>query len=71
MAQNRDIVRPFPMSIDTAYRLANINERYATLELFGKIQPSQIQHASNTIQSAGATEKDDVARRSQLRNLHD
>ncbi|GDY09990.1 hypothetical protein LBMAG52_34760 [Planctomycetia bacterium] len=55
--KNRDIVRPFPMSIDTAYRLANINERYATLELFGKIQPSQIQHASNTIQSAGATEK--------------
>lgn len=55
--KNRQIVRPFPMSIDTAYRLANINERYATLELFGKIQPARIQHASNTIQSAGATEK--------------
>lgn len=55
--KNREIVRPFPMSIDTAYRLANINERYATLELFGKIQPARIQHASNTIQPAGATEK--------------
>lgn len=55
--KNREIVRPFPMSIDTAYRLANINERYATLELFGKIQPARIQHASNTIQHAGATEK--------------
>ncbi len=54
--KNREIVRPFPMSIDTAYRLANINERYATLELFGKIQPARIQHASNTIQHAGATE---------------
>ena len=54
--KNREIVRPFPMSIDTSYRLANINERYATLELFGKIQPARIQHASNT-QQAGATEK--------------
>lgn len=55
--KNRQIVRPFPMSIDTAYRLANINERYATLELFGKIHPARIQHASNTIQSAGSTER--------------
>lgn len=55
--KNREIVRPFPMSIDTAYRLANINERYATLELFGKIQPARIQHASNTLQHAGSTER--------------
>jgi hypothetical protein len=55
--KNREIVRPFPMTIDTAYRLANINERYATLELFGQIVPARIQHASNAIQQAGATEK--------------
>ena len=55
--KNREIVRPFPMTIDTAYRLGSINDRYATLELFGKIVPAQIQHASNSIQQAGATEK--------------
>lgn len=55
--KNREIVRPFPMTIDTAYRLGSINDRYATLELFGQIVPAQIQHASNNIQQAGATEK--------------
>ena len=54
--KNREIVRPFPMTIDTAYRLGSINDRYATLELFGKIVPAQIQHASNSVQQAGATE---------------
>lgn len=55
--KNREIVRPFPMTIDTAYRLANINERYATLELFGQIVPARIQHASHTVQQATTTEK--------------
>ena len=45
------------MTIDTAYRLGEINDRYATLELFGHIVPAQIQHASNSVQQAGATEK--------------
>lgn len=55
--KTREIIRPFPMTIDTAYRLANINERYATLELFGQIVPARIQHASNALQHVGATEK--------------
>ncbi len=55
--KSREIVRPIPMTIDTAYRLGEINERYAKLELFGHIVPAQIQHASNAVQHAGATEK--------------
>ena len=55
--KSREIVRPIPMTIDIAYRLGEINERYATLELFGHIVPAQIQHASNSVQHAGATEK--------------
>lgn len=45
------------MTIDTAYRLAEINERYATLELSGQIVPARIQRVSNTSQHQGATEK--------------
>ena len=55
--KSREITRPIPMTIDTAYRLGEINDRYATLELFGHIVPAQIQHASNSVQHAGATEK--------------
>ncbi len=55
--KNRQIMRPIPMTIDTAYRLGEINDRYATLELFGHIVPAQIQQASNAVQHAGATEK--------------
>lgn len=55
--KNREIVRPIPMTIDTAYRLGEINDRYATLELFGHIVPAKIQHVSNSVQLAGATEK--------------
>ena len=55
--KSREITRPFPMTIDTAYRLSDINERYATLELFGQIVPAQIQQVSNTVQQAGAIEK--------------
>ncbi len=54
--KNREITRPFPMTINTAYRLGAINERYATLELFGQIVPAQIQRAGNKAQPAGATE---------------
>ena len=54
--KNREITRPFPMTINTAYRLGAINDRYATLELFGQIVPAQIQHAGNKTQQAGATE---------------
>ncbi|MBM3969895.1 MAG: hypothetical protein FJ302_08540 [Planctomycetes bacterium] len=55
--KSREITRPFPMTIDTAYRLAEINERYATLELSGQIVPARIQRVSNTSQHQGATEK--------------
>lgn len=55
--KSRDIVRPIPMTIETAYRLGEINERYATLELFGQIVPARIQHVSNSVQHAGATER--------------
>ena len=55
--KNRQIMRPIPLSINTAYRLSEINDRYATLELFGHIVPAQIQQASNTVQQTGATEK--------------
>lgn len=55
--KSREITRPFPMTIDTAYRLADINERYATLELYGQIVPARIQRVSNTSQHPGATEK--------------
>lgn len=55
--KKREFLRPIPMTIDTAYRLGEINERYATLELFGQIAPAQIQHSSNLVQQAGLSEK--------------
>lgn len=55
--KTRELRRPLPLTIDTAYRLANINDQYATLELFGQIMPARIQHASHAVQPAGATEK--------------
>ncbi len=55
--KNREITRPIPMTINTAYRLGEINARYATLELFGHIVPAHIQHVSNAVQHAGATER--------------
>lgn len=55
--KNREITRPIPMTINTAYRLGEINDRYATLELFGHIVPAHIQHVSNLVQHAGATER--------------
>jgi hypothetical protein len=55
--KNRQIMRPIPMTIDTAYRLGEINQRYATLELFGRIVPAQIQQASNVVQHASASER--------------
>jgi hypothetical protein len=55
--KNRQIMRPIPMIIDTAYRLGDINDRYATLELFGHIVPAQIQQASSVVQHAEASEK--------------
>ena len=55
--KSREITRPIPMTIDTAYRLTDINERYAILELFGQIVPARIQRVSNTTQHPGATEK--------------
>lgn len=55
--KNREITRPIPMTIETNYQLGAINERYATLELLGKIRPAKIQHVSNSAHHAGSTER--------------
>jgi hypothetical protein len=55
--KRREVVRPIPMTIDTSYRLASLNERYATLELFGQIIPTQIQRVSQVTPQVSATER--------------
>jgi hypothetical protein len=55
--KTREIVRPIPMTIDTSYRLASLNERYATLELFGQITPTRIQRVSQITPRASTTER--------------
>lgn len=55
--KSREIIRPIPMTIDTSYRLGEVNDRYATLELFGQIVPTKIQHTSHSVQQIASTEK--------------
>ncbi len=56
--KNLQIMRPIPMTIDTAYRLESLNDRYATIELVGQVGPAKIEHiGSSPTQQVGVTEK--------------